>query len=227
MLSQELPLKGFFFIHFSCFFFHVPEHNSKHLHLPSFAFNHSFHEHCVSTLSQTPHEGSQDMGATNPKEGAGTQADDAACVSSACLKLGSPGRLWDRELHAEGLGKCSWRHTCEEIRMVRLGQGRSSSASSGSWGSTTLGMLLASCWILAAAVPLCTYGHQWSVAGNYPNRTSNLGLKLFLLLGSISKSTNWVDEQDVVYICVYIYGEGNGNPLQYSCLENPMDREAW
>ena len=22
-------------------------------------------------------------------------------------------------------------------------------------------------------------------------------------------------------------GEGNGNPLQYSCLENPMDREPW
>ena len=22
-------------------------------------------------------------------------------------------------------------------------------------------------------------------------------------------------------------GEGNGNPLQYSCLENPMDGEAW
>ena len=22
-------------------------------------------------------------------------------------------------------------------------------------------------------------------------------------------------------------GEGNGNPLQYSSLENPMDREAW
>ena len=22
-------------------------------------------------------------------------------------------------------------------------------------------------------------------------------------------------------------GEGNGNPLQYSCLENPLDREAW
>ena len=21
--------------------------------------------------------------------------------------------------------------------------------------------------------------------------------------------------------------EGNGNPLQYSCLENSMDREAW
>ena len=22
-------------------------------------------------------------------------------------------------------------------------------------------------------------------------------------------------------------GEGNGNPLQYSCLESPMDGEAW
>ena len=22
-------------------------------------------------------------------------------------------------------------------------------------------------------------------------------------------------------------GEGNGNPLQYSCLENPVDRGAW
>ena len=24
-----------------------------------------------------------------------------------------------------------------------------------------------------------------------------------------------------------IFGEGNGTPLQYSCLENPMDRGAW
>ena len=23
------------------------------------------------------------------------------------------------------------------------------------------------------------------------------------------------------------WGEGNGNPLQYSCLENPMDGGAW
>ena len=24
-----------------------------------------------------------------------------------------------------------------------------------------------------------------------------------------------------------MYSKGNGNPLQYSCLENPMDRGAW
>ena len=27
-------------------------------------------------------------------------------------------------------------------------------------------------------------------------------------------------------VCVFFRG-GNGNPLQYSCLENPMDRGAW
>ena len=29
-----------------------------------------------------------------------------------------------------------------------------------------------------------------------------------------------------MYVCTYI-GEGNGTPLQYSCLENPMDKGAW
>ena len=33
-------------------------------------------------------------------------------------------------------------------------------------------------------------------------------------LGSIPKSGRF-------------YGEGNGNPFQYSCLENLMDRGAW
>ena len=31
-----------------------------------------------------------------------------------------------------------------------------------------------------------------------------------------------------IYALVYCIGrEGNGNPLQYSCLENPMDGGAW
>ena len=32
----------------------------------------------------------------------------------------------------------------------------------------------------------------------------------------------------LVYHCLGVsLGEGNGTPLQYSCLENPMDGEAW
>ena len=28
-------------------------------------------------------------------------------------------------------------------------------------------------------------------------------------------------------LLIYHSGEGNGNPFQYSCLENPTDRGAW
>ena len=38
---------------------------------------------------------------------------------------------------------------------------------------------------------------------------------------------------DITYKTLYTavkrmsHGEGNDNPLQYSCLENPMDKGAW
>ena len=38
-----------------------------------------------------------------------------------------------------------------------------------------------------------------------------------------SDTTEWL-HFDFSLSCV---GEGNGNPLQYSCLENPRDRGAW
>ena len=31
----------------------------------------------------------------------------------------------------------------------------------------------------------------------------------------------------LLFIYSITIGEGNGNPLQYSCLENPVDRGAW
>ena len=33
-----------------------------------------------------------------------------------------------------------------------------------------------------------------------------------------------------LFYCILLnrsFGEGNGNPFQYSCLENPVDRGAW
>ena len=42
----------------------------------------------------------------------------------------------------------------------------------------------------------------------------NLFYAPLLTSGSLSVLSLWM-------------GEGNGNPLQYSCLENPMDGEAW
>ena len=34
-------------------------------------------------------------------------------------------------------------------------------------------------------------------------------------------------KRGVQVMCGLVCVEGNGNPLQYSCLGNPMDKEAW
>ena len=46
--------------------------------------------------------------------------------------------------------------------------------------------------------------------------------------GSVGKeSTCNVGDWDLILGLGRPPREGNGNPLQYSCLENPMDRGAW
>ena len=34
-------------------------------------------------------------------------------------------------------------------------------------------------------------------------------------------------QTNAIFIYYTVYGEGNGTPLWYSCLENPMDGGAW
>ena len=46
--------------------------------------------------------------------------------------------------------------------------------------------------------------------------------------GLQSMGTNYHNRGSKInYISNHTMGEGNGTPLQYSCLENPMDGEAW
>ena len=55
------------------------------------------------------------------------------------------------------------------------------------------------------------------------------GLKLSIQKTKIMASgpiTSWQIEMEKVE-AVTDYGEGNGTPLQYSCMENPMDGGAW
>ena len=42
----------------------------------------------------------------------------------------------------------------------------------------------------------------------------------------VSRKPEFIDEKAFVSV-PYNLGEGNGTPLQYSCLENPMDGGAW
>ena len=43
-------------------------------------------------------------------------------------------------------------------------------------------------------------------------------------MGSLRVRHDWVASLSLSFSCI---GEGNGNPLQCSCLENPRDRGAW
>ena len=46
--------------------------------------------------------------------------------------------------------------------------------------------------------------------------------------GSVGQESAWsAEDLDLIPRSGRSPGEGNGNPLQYSCLENPMDRGAW
>ena len=49
--------------------------------------------------------------------------------------------------------------------------------------------------------------------------TSQTEVQLFLL--------HSISNLSVYYSQLKCPGEGNGTPLQYSCLENPMDGGAW
>ena len=45
--------------------------------------------------------------------------------------------------------------------------------------------------------------------------------------GIFVRACMWTDVLMFVHVYAVCAGEGNGTPLQYSCLENPMDGGAW
>ena len=52
-------------------------------------------------------------------------------------------------------------------------------------------------------------------------------LLLFPHLAIVDNATINISIQMSIWVCFQIFWEGNGNPLQCSCLENPRDRGAW
>ena len=58
----------------------------------------------------------------------------------------------------------------------------------------------------------------------WSNKSAQSG-KRTIHISFIHNSPNW--NQPKCPSVGKIHGEGNGTPLQYYCLENPMDRGAW
>ena len=53
------------------------------------------------------------------------------------------------------------------------------------------------------------------------------GWDIFDARRNIPGLPRWLSDVDLIPRSGRSPGEGQGNPLQYSCLENPMDRGAW
>ena len=80
-------------------------------------------------------------------------------------------------------------------------------------------------------------GCHFLLQGNFPDQglklrllqllcwqTGSLPLALLQSMGSLESDTT---ERRHFHFSLSCIGEGNGNPLQCSCLENPRDGEAW
>ena len=52
-------------------------------------------------------------------------------------------------------------------------------------------------------------------------------MQLLIYNQQIKKDGTYVLSWQQLGIFIGVLGEGNGTPLQYSCLENPMDGRAW
>ena len=63
-----------------------------------------------------------------------------------------------------------------------------------------------------------------SVPPPTPSYPSRLSQSTHLSSLSHTADFHWLS---VLHMVVYMFGESNGTPLQYSCLENPMDGGAW
>ena len=74
---------------------------------------------------------------------------------------------------------------------------------------------------------------EFSLISKVHNILQTHGIRLFisyrmLQIGGVKgRKVEFLDYRSIFNQVGPSYGEGNGTPLQYSCLENPMDGGAW
>ena len=61
----------------------------------------------------------------------------------------------------------------------------------------------------------------------YLNLSCSLIPRVVLESHNITVAFEWASRHGKFKLPGFPFGEGNGTPLQYSCLENPMDGGAW
>ena len=82
------------------------------------------------------------------------------------------------------------------------------------------------------AIPPCTlYGSLPHFTGGGPRVPKNMidavGFPGGAVVKNLSANTGDIRDTGLIPELGRSPGRGNGNPLRYSCLKNPMDRGAW
>ena len=77
------------------------------------------------------------------------------------------------------------------------------------------------------------YGLLMGFLGHMIIETSLVAVSIYISI-TVHEYFLFSEPSQVFTVCTFfnngysdLCGEGNGNPLQYSCLENPMDGGAW
>ena len=65
------------------------------------------------------------------------------------------------------------------------------------------------------------------LSGKIINCLDTWSVTPFFFFFFTSQGKYWSYPISTIIFIWTLLGEGNGNPIRYSCLENPMDREAW
>ena len=66
-----------------------------------------------------------------------------------------------------------------------------------------------------------------SISSITPNRAIPWTSQVVLVVKNLAANVEDIGDTGLIPELGRFLGGGYGNPLQYSCLENPMDREAW
>ena len=66
-----------------------------------------------------------------------------------------------------------------------------------------------------------------SISSTFKDNSLKWASQVVLVLKNLPASAGDIRDVGLIPGSGRSPGGGNGNPLQYSCLENPMDREAW
>ena len=67
----------------------------------------------------------------------------------------------------------------------------------------------------------------WNFGESSSEKSEDQGSLLLWYLEATFQALTNATEMNLFTVSQLLVGEGNGNPLQYSCLENPVDRGAW